>query len=100
MIGFWVFMIYTVGALILGAFNLKTNLTYHYLEEQPGFPLFNERAEEQRYNKIQRGIKDQFQQEMERRMKTAADSMGDLGTASGQLEKYVPEHKPSDMDSI
>lgn len=100
MIGFWVFMIYTVGALILGAFNMKTNLTYHYLEEQPGFPLFNERAEEQRYNKIQRGIKDQFQQEMERRMKTAADSMGDLGTASGQLEKYVPEHKPSDMDSI
>ena len=100
MVSFLVGALYSAAALVLGAVNMKTNRTYHWLEEQPGFPLFNERAEEQRFNKIQRGIKDEFQQEMERRMKTASDSMTDLGQAQGELEKYVPEHKPSDMDSI
>ena len=100
MVGFWVFTVYSAGAIVLAVICLRANITYHYLEQQPGFPLFNERAEEQRFNKIQRGIKDEFQQEMERRMKTATDSMSDLGAASGELEKYVPEHKPSDMDSI
>ena len=99
-LAFAVFLLYSIAALVLGGVNMKANITYHWLEEQPGFPLFNERAEEQRFDRIQRGIKDQFQQEMERRMKTASDSMSDLGAAGGELEKYVPEHKPSDMDSI
>lgn len=62
----------------IGARNLKMNKIYHFLEVQVGFPYFNERAEQQRVDTIQRGIKDNFQKEYERRMRTATDSMIDL----------------------
>lgn len=58
-----------------------TNKKYKYLEEQPGFPYFNERYEEQKFDSIQTKIKSEYQQNYERRMKTASENMEELNTA-------------------
>ncbi|WP_297958571.1 hypothetical protein [uncultured Ruminococcus sp.] len=97
------FWIHLVFALIVGgmaALNLTTNFTYHKLEEADGFPHFNERFFEQEMDRQQFGIKNPFQQEMERRMKTASDSMSDIGMSGKSMEKYTEVHKPSEMEEL
>lgn len=58
-----------------------TNRKYKYLEEQPGFPYFNERFEEQKFNSIQTNIKSEFQQNYEKLLKTSTDKMEELDLA-------------------
>lgn len=58
-----------------------TNIKYKYLEEQPGFPYFSERFEEQKFDSIQTNIKSEFQQSYEKRLKTATDKMEELDIA-------------------
>jgi len=63
---------------VLAVFNIKANNSYRYLEKQLGFPHFNERCEEQRVEKIRRDIKDPFQREYEKRMRTATSEMSGI----------------------
>jgi len=97
------FYVTCVFSLICVAFFillLRTNVVFHWLEEQIGYPYFNERMLEQEFDRKQMDIKSPYQIEMERRMKTASDSMNDIGTTDKVLDKYEAVHTPSDMDSI
>ncbi len=51
-------------------------LRYRFLEKQMGY--FNVRANEQRVSKIKYDIKDPYQIEYEKRIKTASQQMSDL----------------------
>ncbi len=75
-------------------------IKYHWLEQQRGFPHFSARFEEQKEDKFQRGIMDQFEQNVSRLKRTSSDSMTDIGQSNQQLDKYEHEHKPSSMDEI
>lgn len=70
-------VVFIVSA-ILAFINLKANNSFRFLEKQLGFPHFNERMEEQRVEKIRREIKDPFQREYEKRMRTATSEMGGI----------------------
>lgn len=93
-------MIYTVACLVTGGANMWAIIKYHWLEQQRGFPHFSARFEEQKENKFQRGIMDQFEQEVSRLKKTSSDAMNDIGQSDEKLDKYQHEHKPSTMDEI
>ncbi|MCM1530037.1 MAG: hypothetical protein NC093_08600 [Alistipes sp.] len=56
-------------------------MKYAYLEEQPGFPQFSKRFEEQKFDYAQSNIKNEFQQSYEKRIKTSTDKMEELDTA-------------------
>lgn len=71
-IAFWTFMLYNIFGISGGCIGFKTNLKYHWLEEQYGFPLFNERAEEQKVRI------DQFQCEYNRLKRTQSNAMDEL----------------------
>ena len=68
------FVIFIVSSFI-AYINIKANNQYRFLERQVGFPYFNERTEEQRVEKIRRDIKDPYQREYERLMRTSASEM-------------------------
>ncbi len=93
-------MIYTVACLVTGGANMWAIIKYHWLEQQRGFPHFSARFEEQKEDKFQRGIMDQFEQEVSRLKKTSSDEMNDIGQSNEKLDKYQHEHKPSTMDEI
>lgn len=65
-------------AIILSIATASCNKEYHYLENQFGFPYFNERFEEQNINTRQREIKDEFQQNYERIIKNSSSEMDDI----------------------
>ncbi len=67
--------------IFAGVVIIFTNKKYNYLEEQPGFPYFNERYEEQKFNSVQANIKSEFQQNYEKHMKTSSEKMEELNTA-------------------
>lgn len=77
-ISFYFCLLLFISSCVLAYINMKTNIKYHYLEKQVGFPFFNERVEEQRVNKIRREIKDPFQDEYDRRMRTSSSEMGSI----------------------
>ena len=93
-------MIYTVACLVTGGANMWAIIKYHWLEQQRGFPHFSARFEEQKEDKFQRGIMDQFEQNVSRLKRTSSDSMTDIGQTDAKLETYQHEHKPSSMDEI
>lgn len=72
----------TVLAFVLGIRTFLDNRTYQYLSEQAGFPHFNERRLNQDFDKQQREIKDEFQQNYERLKKTETNEMSDLSKAA------------------
>ena len=82
-----VFLNDDINSLICGitiALSVVTsvaNKQYHYLENQFGFPYFNERFEEQNLDKRQRDIKDEYQQNYERLIKTSSPDMTDINSA-------------------
>lgn len=93
-------MIYTVACLVTGGANMWAIIKYHWLEQQRGFPHFSARFEEQKEEKFQRGIMDQFEQNVSRLKRTSSDSMTDIAQTDAKLETYQHEHKPSSMDEI
>lgn len=99
-VAFLFFSIYSIVCIIVSVINIRSNVRYHWLEKQIGFPLFNERFQEQVDDKFQRGIMDQFEQRVSRLKKTATDEMTDAVVTNETLEEYVYEHKPSSMDEI
>lgn len=76
--------------IILSCLTVYANKQYQYLTEQFGFPYFNERIEEQNFDRRQAEIKDEFQQNYERYKKNSSNSMIDidLNYRSGDMGKY------------
>ncbi|NLT09019.1 MAG: hypothetical protein GXY08_05905 [Ruminococcus sp.] len=71
-IAWWTFVLYNFNGIIAACIGFRTNMKYHWLEAQTGFPLFNERLEEQKV-KI-----DKFQCEYNRLKRTSTDKMEEL----------------------
>lgn len=93
-IAYWLFIVYTISGIIAAIIGLKTNMTYHWLEEQPGFPLFNERQMNYDFDKNQHKIKDPYQISIEKRARTASDSMTELDfTNNCSQESLIPMKK-------
>ncbi len=90
-----------VLTIVLMIMTFINNKQYKYLSEQVGFPHFNERRTNQDFDKKQREIKDEFQQNYDRLKKTSTDEMNDISKAepnnfmSGQYEESDTE-----MESI
>lgn len=99
-LSFYVGAVYSVLCGIVSALNIKANLTYHFLEEQYGFPHFNERFTQQDEDIFQDKILDKFTMNMREIQKNSSDSMDDLPSVEGTFEKYEHVHKPSDMDEL
>ena len=97
---FYVLSAYSLICGVASAVNLRTNSVYHWLEQQQGFPQFNARFEQQKEDKFQRDIIDEFELNMIRIQKTSSDTMPDVSVTSGKIDKYVFEHKPDNMDGI
>lgn len=71
-LAWWTFVLYCINGIIAAVIGFRTNTKYHWLEKQLGFPLFNERVEEQKV-KI-----DKFQCEYNRLKRTSTDKMEEL----------------------
>ncbi len=99
-LGYYLFMFYSVICVVVSVMNLKANITYHWLEEQEGFPHFNERFQEQEIGRFEWEHKNPYERQADRRKKTESDAMNDIDLSDQQLEESVIEHKPSDMDSL
>ncbi len=88
--------------IVLSLATSFANKEYHYLEKQFGFPYFNERFEEQNLDKRQREIKDEYQQNYERLMKTSSSDMTDITSAvrTVDLNKKEDNAPTGTMDDI
>lgn len=88
--------------VILSLATVLYNKEYHYLENQFGFPYFNERFEEQNIDTRQREIKDEYQQNYERYMKTSSSDMSDISSAvrNADLIKKDNDIQIDTMDNI
>lgn len=88
--------------IILSVVTATANKKYHYLENQFGFPYFNERFEEQNFDIRQREIKDEYQQNYERLMKNSSSDMTDIDSAvrTVDLSKKDDTPRTSTMDDI
>lgn len=88
--------------VILSLATISCNKEYHYLENQFGFPYFNERFEEQNIDTRQREIKDEYQQNYERYMKTSSSDMSDISSAvrNADLIKKDNDIQIDTMDNI
>lgn len=71
------FMLIVLFSVLCGLV-VYTNKKYHYLEQQEGFPYFNERFEKQKSDSIQYKIKDPYQQRLEEIQKNSSDSMDEI----------------------
>ena len=92
--------VYTYTALAAsgaGAAVIAANRKYLYLEQQYGFPYFNERIEYHKLDSRQADIKSEFQQNYERFRKTEADSMNDLGADTDSA--YSSAHTDNKTDT-
>lgn len=87
---------FAVAAMIL---NIKTNRIYHFLEKQVGFPYFNLRYEEQKLDKVQRSIKDDFEQYKERLKKTESREMAEVVLPVADIEAHQ-ERSDGRMDEV
>lgn len=67
-----------IAVIVMSILTFCANKKYEYLENQFGFPHFNERRTNQEFDKKQREIKDEFQQNYERIIKTSSDEMTDM----------------------
>ncbi len=97
--GFNAFLL--VLAIILAVMTFINNKRYKYLSEQVGFPHFNERRTNQEFDRKQREIKDEFQQNFDRLKRTSTDEMGDISkiTPNDLMSKQY-EDSGTEMESI
>ncbi|MBQ3916009.1 MAG: hypothetical protein II690_05415 [Ruminococcus sp.] len=66
--------------------TLRANAKYRWLEQQVGFPYFNERNEEHKMDMRQFDIIDPYQVEINRLKKTAREDMPDMESPSQSTE--------------
>ena len=83
----YIWLIFFMASSFIAYINIKANNNFRFLEKQVGFPLFNERAEEQRVDKIRREIKDPFQVEYDKRMRTASTKMDSIAPSEPDIFK-------------
>lgn len=83
-----------VISFALSVLTAFANKKYHYLENQFGFPHFNERLEEQNLDQRQRKIKDEFQQQYEQYKKTSSSDMTDINV------NYNPDNASGSNKSV
>lgn len=69
------------AVIALAFITALTNRKYHYLEEQFGFPYFNERIEENNLDRIQNSIKSEYQQKYEYLTRKNPHDMQDVSSA-------------------
>lgn len=74
--GFSIDAIYLAASVILAAVTIITNRKYRYLEEQEGFPYFNERFELQKAGGSQYGSS--VREQVEERKKTQHSDMDEI----------------------
>ena len=86
--------------LIIVLVNLKTNMTFHKLEQEDGYPHFNERFFEQNMKSRQMAIKDPYQQQFEKLKLTAADQMTELTLKNEKLDDHVDNYRNDYMDVV
>ncbi len=77
----------------------KVNSKYTYLENQVGFPYFNERVEEKRMDAVGRSIIDPYQAESDQRLMSESDSMDDIDLTGDVIEDH-PDDRNNYMDEI
>lgn len=82
----------------IAAVNVMADKKYHWLEQQDGFPYFNESLLEQEQHIKQQKIKDEYTLNYERLKKTSADSMGTVNLST--LCETEPSDKDGYMDSL
>lgn len=98
MIGLNILMIIVnLGTIPLAIY---ANHKYHWLEEQPGFPYFNERFEEQKIDKIQHDIKPEYVTNYENMRKNETDQMKDLDMPVPDVKNESNTPSGGYMDSI
>ncbi|MBR2283602.1 MAG: hypothetical protein IJ874_04165 [Ruminococcus sp.] len=85
-IAFYVFAVGSVICIAAAAVNMRTNMTYHWLEQQQGFPQFNLRFEQQKEDKYQRGIMDKFEQQKRQWQKNSSGDMADISPVKEEEE--------------
>lgn len=88
-IAFVVFMLYSTAGIFFSIIGLVTNHKYHWLEEQDGFPHFNERMVEYDNKKRNWDKHNPFIEQRERLKKTAQDHMDDLPQLSPEQLKSL-----------
>lgn len=91
--------IFLLISILLSILTLTTNKKYHFLEQQEGFPHFNERFEKQKADSIQFNIKNPYQQRLEEIQKTSSDAMDSVSLSSEKLDKKI-ESANNYMDEV
>jgi hypothetical protein len=86
--------------LIIVAVNMKTNRTFHELEEADGYPNFNERFFEQDMTSRQMNIRDPYQEKFDSLKKTASNEMTGLTVESGKLAEHGNNYRNEYMDDV
>ena len=86
--------------LIIAAVNMKTNRTFHELEEADGYPHFNERFFDQNMNSKQIAIQDPYQQRFDSLKRTSSDHMSELPAPESKLDDHVDNYRNGYMDDV
>lgn len=81
----------------LAAVNVTANKKYRWLEEQEGFPYFNQALLEQDQHIQQQKIKDDYTINYERMKKTSSDSMGTVNLSTLSESESSDESKYMDI---
>ncbi len=76
------------------------NRKYRWLEEQPGYPYFNQRFEEQKIDATQHDIKPDYVSRYENMRKTGTAAMQDFGAAETDTTNRSDSGSSGYMDSI
>lgn len=76
------------------------NRTYIFLEQQAGFPYFDEKFEDQKFDAVRNNIKNDYQTKMEEYQKNAPEDMAEL--THDEIFKIKPEDTSAynSMDSL
>ncbi|MCM1133507.1 MAG: hypothetical protein NC340_08555 [Ruminococcus flavefaciens] len=90
------------AVILLSIATASVNKQYKWLENQFGFPYFNERFEEQNLDRRQREIKDEYQQNYERLLKASSADMNGIDSAvpTVDLTKKEDTARKGTMDDI
>ncbi len=75
-----------ITAIILFFVSLYLSGEQKHLKERPGYPYFSQLATEQEMDRIQRNIKDEYQQFYEKTVKNSSEDMDVVERAQGLLE--------------
>ncbi|MBR5682003.1 MAG: hypothetical protein IKW96_01805 [Ruminococcus sp.] len=86
--------------LIIVTVNMKTNRTFHKLEEADGYPNFNERFFEQDMTSRQMKISDPYQEKFDALRKTASSEMTEIAVKDGTLAEHVDDYRNEYMNDV